>query len=95
MGNTRLFVEFLSQCAQKRSVCGPVVLRTWSCSETILVCLDIRDLLGFVLLGMVFGWACHARIAQQHYPISMLIYSQHTSVLSKAVYCSDLVFLPA
>ena len=52
---------------QKRLVCGPVVLRTWSCSETILVCLDIRDLLGFVLLGMVFGWACHARLKVAFY----------------------------
>ena len=61
MGNARFFVEYLSQYAQQRCVCGPVVLRTWPCSETTLVCLNIRDLLGFVLLGMVFGWACHAR----------------------------------
>ena len=39
----------------------PVVLGMWSCSVTILVCLTIWDLLGFVLLGLLFRWACHAR----------------------------------
>ena len=33
----------------------PVVLGMWSCSVTILVCLTIWDLLGFVLLDLLLG----------------------------------------